>query len=105
MLQQNVLAINIAKIFQALLNPTQRYFFILSSCSVPQHSDSREFARLLRTRRERPRSRPAEKRNELATPHSITSSAVASNVGGISRPSVLAAFRLIALATKAPLLA
>src|SRR6516164_4253427 len=51
---------------------------------------------LLRARRERPRSRAAEQRYELAPPHhSITSSARASSVGGISRPSVLAVFRLI----------
>jgi hypothetical protein len=31
--------------------------------------------RLLRARRERPRGRTAEKRDELAAPHSITSSA------------------------------
>ena len=32
---------------------------------------------------------PPEQRDELASPHSITSSAVASNVGGTVRPSVL----------------
>src|SRR5262245_60547106 len=42
--------------------------------------------RLLRARRERPRCRATEQRDELAAPHSITSSARASNVGGISRP-------------------
>ena len=51
---------------------------------------------LLRARRERPRRRTAEQRNELAAfHHSITSSARASTVGGISRPSVLAVLRLI----------
>ena len=39
--------------------------------------------RLLRARRERPRGRrAAEQRDELAPPHSITSSARASSVGG-----------------------
>src|SRR5262245_23022950 len=38
-------------------------------------------------------SRAAEKRYELATPHSITSSARASSVGGMSRPSALAVVR------------
>src|SRR5262245_44769619 len=54
--------------------------------------------RLLRPRRDRPRrSRAAEQRHELATPdHSITSSASASSVGGISRPSALAVLRLMA---------
>src|SRR5262249_41828604 len=52
--------------------------------------------RLLRPRRQRPRRRAAEQRDELATPdHSITSSARASNVGGTSRPSALAVLRLI----------
>src|SRR5262249_10261201 len=48
-----------------------------------------------RSRRDRPCSRPADERDELAPPHSITSSARASSVGGTSRPSVLAVLRLI----------
>src|SRR5262249_45180134 len=52
-------------------------------------------ARLLRARRERPRRcRPAEERDELAPPHSITSSARARRVGGTSTPSAFAALRL-----------
>src|SRR5262249_23072889 len=51
--------------------------------------------RLLRTRRERPGCRAAEKRDELPALHSITSSARASSVGVTSRPSALAAWRLI----------
>src|SRR5262249_20631258 len=52
--------------------------------------------RLLRARRERPRScRAAEERDELASSHSITSSARASSVGGTSGPSAWAFFRLI----------
>ena len=52
--------------------------------------------RLLRARRERPRDRrAAEQRDELAPFHSITSSARASRVGGTSRPSALAVFRLM----------
>src|SRR5262249_57954370 len=47
---------------------------------------------LLRARRHRPRGR--EKRDELAPSHSITSSARASSVGGTSRPSAFAVFRL-----------
>jgi hypothetical protein len=47
-------------------------------------------------RRERPRRRrAAEKRDELAPPHSITSSANASSLSGTSRPSAFAVFRLI----------
>src|SRR5262249_44783205 len=52
--------------------------------------------RLLRPRRTRPRhSRAAEQRDEVAPPHSITSSAVASSVGGTLRPSVRAVCRLM----------
>src|SRR5215472_7431619 len=51
---------------------------------------------LLRARRERPRrSRAAEQRDELAPPHSITSSARASSVLGTIRSSALAVFKLI----------
>src|SRR5262249_52601796 len=50
---------------------------------------------LLRLRRERPRRRAAEQRDELAAFHSITSSARASSVGGISRPNALAVLRLM----------
>src|SRR5262245_62332174 len=57
-------------------------------------SDNREH-RLLRPRLRRPRRRAAEKRDELAAPHSITSSARASNVAGTSRPSALAVLRLM----------
>src|SRR5262249_1463228 len=57
--------------------------------------DGRHLRRLLRARSERPRGRAAEKRHELAPFHSITSSARASSVGGISRPSILAVFRLM----------
>src|SRR5262249_15317552 len=39
-------------------------------------------------------SRAAEKRDERAAPHSITSSASASNLSGISRPSALAVLGL-----------
>src|SRR5262245_30166588 len=57
----------------------------------------RPFA-LLRARRERPRGcRAAEQRDERAALHySITSSAIASNVGGTLRPRALATLRLIA---------
>src|SRR5262249_2981060 len=52
--------------------------------------------RLLRARRERPRRDDAtEQRDELAPPHSITSSASAISLSGIERPSALAVLRLI----------
>src|SRR5262245_60283625 len=59
-----------------------------------KESDNR-YRWLLRARRARPRRRrTAEQRDELASPHSITSSASASSVGGTVRPSALAVLRL-----------
>src|SRR5262245_51674417 len=50
---------------------------------------------LLRARREGPgRRRTAEQSDELAAPHSITSSARASSIGGTSMPSALAVLTL-----------
>src|SRR5262249_53679677 len=60
-----------------------------------EHADPADTVGLLRPRRNRPRSRAAEQRDERPARHSITSSARASSVGGTSRPSVLAVFRLI----------
>src|SRR5262249_52125389 len=51
---------------------------------------------LLRPRRKRPCGRRAEKRDELAALHSITSSARANSLGGTSKPSILAV-QLLAL--------
>src|SRR5262249_28160346 len=62
---------------------------------VHQHGDAAHALALLRARRERPRRRAAEQRDELAAPHSITSSPRASSCGGTSRPSALAVVRLI----------
>src|SRR6516164_113825 len=50
---------------------------------------------LLRARRERARSRAAEQTDERAALHSITSSARASSIGGMVRPSALAVVRLM----------
>src|SRR5262249_8248644 len=62
-----------------------------------QDSDPPYAGPLLRARRERPCSRAAEKRYELAPSHySITSSAMASSVGGTLSPSAAAVLRLIA---------
>src|SRR5437763_13410987 len=47
-------------------------------------------------RSQQPRRRAAEQRDELASLHSITSSARAMSVSGIWRPSALAVLRLIA---------
>ena len=55
-----------------------------------EHADAPHPLALLRARRERPRRRAAEERDELAALHSITSSARASSEGGTVRPSILA---------------
>jgi 2-polyprenyl-6-methoxyphenol hydroxylase-like FAD-dependent oxidoreductase len=59
-----------------------------------EKSDDRH-RRLLGARRERPHSRPAEQRDEVASVHSITSSAIASTPGGMARPGALAVLRLM----------
>ena len=60
------------------------------------HCDPPHPIGLLRLRRDRPRRRPAKQCDELAPrDHSITSSALASSVGGISMPSVFAVCRLM----------
>src|SRR5262249_42518000 len=64
-------------------------------CAVAQEPDNWSLRRLLRAHGERPRGRTAKQRDELAAPHSITSSARASSVSGTSRPSALAVLRLI----------
>src|SRR5262245_30346766 len=71
----------------------------LSHCIVSgaghQHADAPHPHALLRPRRERPRRRAAEQRDELALPHSITSSAIASSDGGTVRPSIRAVSALM----------
>src|SRR5262249_42937102 len=70
-------------------------YHIIRSC-VQEHTDAPHPLGLLRAGRERPRGcRTAEQCHERAAPHSITSSARASTLGGISRPSILAVFRLM----------
>src|SRR5262249_34674082 len=63
--------------------------------SAAEISNHRHRTALLRPRRERPRCRAAEQRDELAPFHSITSSASASSLSGIWRPSALAVLRLM----------
>src|SRR5262249_1062848 len=62
---------------------------------VHQHADPAHLLGLLRVRRERPRGRAADERDEIAPFHSITSSARASNMGGMVRPSALAVIKLM----------
>ena len=57
---------------------------------VHEHPNAPHALCMLRARRERPRRRAAEQRNEFTSPHSITSSARARSVGGTVRPSIRA---------------
>src|SRR5262245_32546412 len=63
--------------------------------ALPQETDGRHLAGLLRVRRERPRDRTAQQSDEGAAPHSITSSARCWRIQGTSRPSAFAVLRLI----------
>src|SRR5262249_48294824 len=57
---------------------------------IREEADAVDLAGLLRARRERPRNRAAEQRDEFATAaHSITSSASSCNALGTSMPSNL----------------
>src|SRR5215468_5331178 len=89
----------------AAVGPTQ-FLQSLQKCSDPskrfrivrgrghQHTDAPNALGLLRPRRERPRRRAAEQRDELPSLHSITSSARARTEFGISSPRLLAVLRL-----------
>src|SRR5215813_326186 len=94
-LDRHILALDVAGFTKALAECGQ------ISCTIDRRRAAEEpdhrHRRLLRARRERPRSRrAAEQRDNLAPPHqSITSSALASNVAGISIPIALAVLRLI----------
>src|SRR5262249_46552021 len=93
-LDRHVLAIYVAGFLQSLAKRGCVEGIPLWRCAV-EESDHRH-RRLLRARREGPSGRrAAEQADERAPPHSITSSASASSLGGISRPSVFVVLRLI----------
>src|SRR5262245_44169685 len=72
-------------------------FWIVFGEAAGEPTNTSQALVLLRARRERPRDRrAADKRDELAAFHSTTSLASASSAAGISRPSALAVFRLMA---------
>src|SRR5262245_32300531 len=64
-----------------------------------EHADAPHPLGLLRARRERPRGRAAEKRDERAALHSITSSTRPIIGSGTVRPSALAVFMLMTSST------
>src|SRR5262249_44617225 len=70
-------------------------FRIVRGCGQ-KHADAPHPLALLRVRREWPCDcRGPEQRDELATPHSITSSARASSCAGTVRPSIVAVWALM----------
>src|SRR5262249_26812918 len=90
---RHVLAFDPAAFGKATAERMQ-YMFARSRCQraeKPHHGHRR----LLRARRQRPRSRAAEQRYERAALHSITSSASESRLSEILMPSALAVFKLI----------
>src|SRR5580692_1386615 len=88
----HVLAVDKAGFLQALAECLGFLGIWGSTVKKPDHRQRR----LLRAGGERPRSyRGADEHNELAPPHSITSSASASSVGGTVMPSALAVLRLM----------
>jgi hypothetical protein len=72
---------------------------LCGSRTGPEQPNGRQLSPLLRPRRERPRRGGAKQRDELAPPHSITSSAMASSLSGIVNPSALAVLTLITSST------
>src|SRR4051812_14993261 len=88
----NVLAFNEACFVQTTAESGHEVLKINERC-VSEESNDRH-RRLLRARRERPHRRAAEQRDELASPHSITSSASCWNDSVIFNPRDLAVFRL-----------
>src|SRR5262249_5955577 len=90
----DVLALDESGLVQALPECTDK----LSRAGRPRAAEEPDHRhrRLLRARRDRPRRRAADERDELPPSHSITSSARARRVSGTARPSALAVLRLMA---------
>src|SRR5262249_40965809 len=92
----DVAAIGPAELFQCLLELGEQRACVHIVLASDKHANPPHSLRLLCSRRERPRCRAAEQRDELAAAgHSITSSARASRLGGTSKRSALAVLRLI----------
>src|SRR5262249_25861116 len=76
-------------------HPPEEIFIMWSFSRLHTDKADAQHLVLLRPCRDRPSRRAADQRHEIASCHSITSSARASTVGGISRPSAFAVLRLI----------
>src|SRR5262249_7889173 len=93
-LDRDVLAGDKSGFFQGL-DERGYHGVVTSGRRVPKEPDARH-RRLLRMRRDRPRNRPTtEQHDEVAPPHSITSSARPDNGSGTVMLSALAVFRLM----------
>src|SRR6516165_9827977 len=90
---RHVAAINITVLAQPFEKGRQLPLITLRRSGVQKPDHRRRW--LLRARRERPRRRAAQQRDELAPLHSITSSAATSSLSGTLRPSTLAVVRLM----------
>jgi hypothetical protein len=93
-LDRQVLALDEACLLQALAERGHEVRRV-GGRRAAEKADRRHH-RLLRARRERPRRRrAAEQGDELASLHSITSSAATSSLSGTVRPSILAVWALM----------
>src|SRR5262249_36296029 len=94
---RDVAALDIARFRQGLAQGGETAAHQIAWRRAAEKSDHRH-RRLLRARCERPRRRrAAEQRDEIAPPHSITSSARPSSCGGTVRPSAFAVLMLRAV--------
>src|SRR5262249_10729092 len=93
--EDDVATVDVAELGEAFDYGFDIRRFLFTASRMPEKADTRNPSALLRARRERPRRRAAEQRDEFASPHSITSSARASSDGGTVRPSTLAAWALM----------
>src|SRR5262245_35446559 len=93
-LDDDILALDVAGFTNALTERGQLACTISRRPRAAEEPDHRHRG-LLRVRRERPRRCAADQRDELAPPHSITSSASNCNELGTSMPSALAVCRLM----------
>src|SRR5262249_31110301 len=92
----HIAAVNPIQLMQDFLEYRDTGLLICLACRTHEHADPPHLLALLRTRRERPCRRcAAHERNDLAPPHSITSSASNRIEFGTSMPRALAVCRLM----------
>src|SRR5262249_21965670 len=91
----HIVAVDPAQLMQDVQEYRDTSLLVRLDCRAHEHANTPHAPVMLPARRERPRGRTAEKRDERAALHSITSSARCWRIQGTSRPSVLAVLRLI----------